>query len=434
MNSKSLATRMLMAMALTFGIQTSAQAQLGGLVNTVKRTVKDKTRGLVNQQKDKVHQEVHYQTNARIQHAANDVEHSINNSIDNAVSNAKTTVKNKATAKAIEKTLPPEPPRPELMNPAKSDDELLTNVWALRTTPIEDAAALAKQMDARQRWILEVLEKIEEGKIPRDADLMEQMKAEGGRWGAYYSHIISVVTHHCGVNFEDVGNGQVSYKGTPTLHGGMWDPKVPLTKQQLGVVGNNNEKSFSFCVRDDKASFVDAYGNNTMLDDEHVRIAHMDYRLMRNIIYMLEGLPQELAKEAANGGMLKALHLTLQRSIFYCDNLNKALGANSPANIERRAMPKAGKLNSLRAQALAIEKSQGNASDVIDVVITRDAWDVKTNAAGVPICRVAYGYLIVKDKQGKRAISYSWAQDHQGGGKYGALRHYGNGMESFLVK
>ena len=37
-------------------------------------------------------------------------------------------------------------------------------------------------------------------------------------------------------------------------------------------------------------------------------------------------------------------------------------------------------------------------------------------------------------EHGKMATRVSWAEDHQGGGKYGGLRAYGNGMESYYVK
>ena len=40
----------------------------------------------------------------------------------------------------------------------------------------------------------------------------------------------------------------------------------------------------------------------------------------------------------------------------------------------------------------------------------------------------------VKDEQGRKAVSHSWAQDYQGG-KYGSLRHFGVGAEgAFYVK
>ena len=74
------------------------------------------------------------------------------------------------------------------------------------------------------------------------------------------------------------------------------------------------------------------------------------------------------------------------------------------------------------------------AKEVVDVVITSDSWQVERNAAGQPIRRVIFGYSIVQTEHGKMATRVSWAEDHQGGGKYGGLRAYGNGMESYYVK
>ena len=137
---------------------------------------------------------------------------------------------------------------------------------------------------------------------------------------------------------------------------------------------------------------------------------------------------ENLTKVAVAVALLFAVNM--EADAQFGNLLNKA---NSPANIERRAMPKAGSLNSqLHAAALAIAKKR--MQNVVDVVITRDQWDIKRNALGVILYRVAYGYYIVKDEQGRKAVSHSWAQDYQGG-KYGSLRHFGVGAEgSFYVK
>ncbi len=141
---------------------------------------------------------------------------------------------------------------------------------------------------------------------------------------------------------------------------------------------------------------------------------------------------------AAGKGLSKDMEETFEegynRATMYVTFLSDAIKGNSPANITRRAMPKAGSLNGqLHAAALAIAKKRMN--NVVDVVITRDQWDVKRNALGQILHRVAYGYYIVKDEVGRKAVSHSWAQDYQGGGKYGSLRHFGVGAEgAFYVK
>ncbi len=140
---------------------------------------------------------------------------------------------------------------------------------------------------------------------------------------------------------------------------------------------------------------------------------------------------------AANKGLSKDMEDTFEqnynRATMYTIFMQDAIKNNSPENIQRRPMPQPGSMNAqLNAAALSISKQQD--SNTVSVVITRNEWDVKRNALGVPICRVAYGYRIVQTNQGKRAVSCSWAQDHQGGGNYGALRHYGVGTESFYIE
>ena len=98
-----------------------------------------------------------------------------------------------------------------------------------------------------------------------------------------------------------------------------------------------------------------------------------------------------------------------------------------------KPMPKAGGMHaSMKAKVLAVEKSVSK--DVVDVVITSDSWQIDRNAAGQPVRRVIFGYSIVNTPNGKMATRVSWAEDHQGGGQYGALHAYGNGMASFYVK
>ena len=124
-----------------------------------------------------------------------------------------------------------------------------------------------------------------------------------------------------------------------------------------------------------------------------------------------KGLSKEMEEEFEEG---------YNRATMYVTFLGDAIKGNSPANIAYRPMPKAGSLNAqLHAAALAI---------------ARDQWDVKRNALGQILHRVAYGYYIVKDEVGRKAVSHSWAQDYQGG-KYGSLRHFGVGAEgAFYVK
>ena len=179
-----------------------------------------------------------------------------------------------------------------------------------------------------------------------------------------------------------------------------------------------------------EAYFTSASSHDrTFLDDERLAKAKDNLKRAENYRTFFAAAGKGLSKE-----MEETFELGYNRATMYVTFLSDAIKNNSPENIARRPMPKAGSLNAqLHSAALAIAKKR--MPNVVDVVITRDQWDVKRNALGVILHRVAYGYYIVKDAQGRKAVSHSWAQDYQGGGKYGSLRHFGVGAEgAFYVK
>lgn len=179
-----------------------------------------------------------------------------------------------------------------------------------------------------------------------------------------------------------------------------------------------------------EACFISASSHDrTYLNDERLEKAKANLKRVENYRTFFAAAGKGLSKD-----MEETFENGYNRATMYVTFLGDAIKGNSPANIERRAMPKAGSLNGqLHAAALAIAKKRMN--NVVDVVITRDAWDVKRNALGAILHRVAYGYYIVKDEQGRKAVSHSWAQDYEGGGKYGALRHFGVGADgAFYIK
>ena len=178
-----------------------------------------------------------------------------------------------------------------------------------------------------------------------------------------------------------------------------------------------------------EAYFTSASNHDrTYLNEERLAKAKDNLKRVENYRTFFAAAGKGLSKD-----MEEDFELGYNRATMYVTFLSDAIRGNSPANITRRPMPKAGSLNGqLHAAALAIAKKR--MQNVVDVVITRDHWDVKRNALGQILHRVAYGYYIVKDDVGRKAVSHSWAQDYQGG-KYGALRHFGVGAEGgFYVK
>lgn len=207
---------------------------------------------------------------------------------------------------------------------------------------------------------------------------------------------------------------------------GRFDFDVPNGKVEMFVPG-----AFVYVkVTDEgKAYFISTSNHQgVFLEGDRLEAAKNSLKRVENYRTFFAVAGKGLSKE-----MEENFELDYNRATMYITFLQDAINGNSSSNIERHAMPKAGSLNGqLNAAALKISKQQD--SKTVSVVITRDAWDIKRNALGQPICRVAYGYRILQTSQGKKAVSCSWAQDHMGGGKYGALRHYGVGMESFYLK
>ncbi|EHG24106.1 hypothetical protein HMPREF9332_00307 [Alloprevotella rava F0323] len=82
----------------------------------------------------------------------------------------------------------------------------------------------------------------------------------------------------------------------------------------------------------------------------------------------------------------------------------------------------------LNAQILRIMKQKD--PSIIRVVVINDSWAVHTLKD-----RAVMVWGIYKNKQGKlEAHDYSFCQDYQGGGKYGALRYKGIGVRTVYVK
>lgn len=86
----------------------------------------------------------------------------------------------------------------------------------------------------------------------------------------------------------------------------------------------------------------------------------------------------------------------------------------------------------LNAQVLRIIRQQY--PDIIRVVVINDAWKVHTNGI-VPTDRAVMAWAVYRNKKGKlEAHDYSFCQDYQGGGRYGALRYKGVGTTTVYVK
>ena len=243
--------------------------------------------------------------------------------------------------------------------------------------------------------------------------LLLEVEAEQGRWDAFYGEIQQYMTLHMQGKIK--GNDPQTWE----IEWGFGDIMVAGDKAVLTVNKNNAGKYQFYGLASKQGVFA---------EDSDLKLINADVDRMKKIALLTEGLTTEFDDEHPAKGYENLAAQMNFRAKVYILNVGKALASNSPENIERQSMPKAGKLNaSLKAKALAEAKRED--PEVIDVVITSNSWKVD------PLTRRSVsGYVIKKDKHGKRAFGRSWCQDYMGGGKYGSLRNYGVGLGSFYLK
>ena len=112
----------------------------------------------------------------------------------------------------------------------------------------------------------------------------------------------------------------------------------------------------------------------------------------------------------------------------------EALKNNSIDVVIVHPMPAKGPLHDALAKD-ALACARGARQNVVDVIIGERDWEIQRNAFGVIIRRVCWGWMIVKDDIGLRAIPARWCQPNQGGNEYGRLQLFRHGGNSwFYVK
>ena len=113
----------------------------------------------------------------------------------------------------------------------------------------------------------------------------------------------------------------------------------------------------------------------------------------------------------------------------YAEIVNAAVVTPEPPTM----VLKAGAMDrQLNAQVLSIAKQK--VPGTLRVVVINEAWKVHYNGT-VPTDRAVRAWVVYRNKKGKlEAHDYSFCQDYQGGGKYGAMRYKGVGMQTVYVK
>ena len=375
MKAKNFMSKTFIALVMLLGTQQVANAQIGGLLNKAKSAVKSKANDAVEDAKKKADKE-----------------------------------KDKVQAKVDEKqaslTLGNAPECPWVMAVGVNEADVTSLVDKLGTMDVEKTKAFAAQIDARAKYDKDLLANMQTGgAVPFNATLFNQATEEMRNWENLFGKIVQKGDVMGPNGLKKTDNG--------------WN-----FEYEIKIIVSTKEGIF-VTSKDNKGIFCSLGGDGIYVDEDKLPIAKEVCTFNLNAAVLLEGFAQYQDK---------ALERNHQRALIASKLIAEAISNNSPANLEQHARPKAGSMNGAwKAKALALAKQKfPNATDVI---IVSDSWDVKTNALGVPINRIIYGYVLTNEKAGTKATRVSWDQKHQGGGKYGELKNYGVAAESpFFVK
>lgn len=416
-------TRTVAAMMLMATCSMTANAQFGNLGDKLKNTAKNKANGVVSTVENKA-------------------KNSVKDVSDKAMQKAKQKAYKTITKKVLGVKEMPELPWTMAettfvdLNNAKREGMTNAYTWLMNCGDIsnDDMIALRKQMEARYAANNKILLAEQAGVISALGEagyyILNEVKEEQNRYWQFYGAIKnSLNIHASGITCNP-------------------DHTTTVNLKNAGLVCSRNGGGFGYIlgVTDkDKGCFLDLAGRGAYLEDDELEEAKYTARRVLNYGFLLEGvdgtqddkasLENILDKEVfGKTGFDTDWAFETNRAAMYAKLLAEACAANSPENIERLPMPKAGAMNkSLKAKALALAKADD--SSVVDVVITSKSWNIQRNVLGIPTHRTVTGYWIKNTKHGKQAVSRSWCQDHEGGGRYGSLRNYGIGVSSpFYLK
>ncbi len=277
---------------------------------------------------------------------------------------------------------------------------------------------LRSQLDARFKHN-HTLDKINSGP-DYDVKLWESIQKENERYWQFYDKISSwtlVLINSTKVTEDANGAVSVSTKGSL------------MTANKYRAKGS--AQGITIVSRNGKYVFASLGGQGSFLNAADLEGAKKCAKQMHLFQIFTKDTPQlwdELGEKYSN----------TQKYMYYNQNVyanaaDQAIAQNAPENIEYKAMPKAGSMHAkFKAEALAIAKADD--PNVLDVIITSNDWDVVMKGI-VPERRNIYGYIVTKDELGKKCSERVWTQKYQGNGNYGKLKAGGVGVSSdFYVK
>ncbi len=385
MKAKSIKTLLVAAITLAaMSVPSTANAQLGGLVNKAKK----KAEQVVEKKKEDVKKDAKK-------------------------------AKEEAKMSALETQ---RPPLPWVMDPNGTYNGIGMEEFVDRMVEMditEDGLKeLRSQLDARFKHN-HVLDKINSGP-DYDVKLWESIQKENERYWQFYDKISSwtlVLINSTKVTEDANGAVSVSTKGSL-----MTANKYRAKGSAQGITLVSRNGKYVFATLGGQGSFLNA------ADLEGAKKCAKQMHLFQIFTKDTPQLWDELGEKYSN----------TQKYMYYNQNVyanaaDQAIANNTPENIDYKPMPKAGSMHAkFKAEALAIAKADD--PNVLDVIITSNDWDVVMKGI-VPERRNIYGYIVTKDELGKKCSERVWTQKYQGNNNYGKLKAGGVGVSSdFYVK
>ena len=385
MKTRTIKTLLVAAITMAaMSVPTTANAQLGGLVNKAKK----KAEQVVEKKKEDVKKEAKK-------------------------------AKEEAKMSALETQ---RPPLPWVMVQDGTYNGIGMEEFVDRMAEMDitedELRELRTQMDARFKHN-HTLDKINSGP-DQDVKLWESIQKENDLYWQFYDKISSGTTamiNSTKVTEDADGAVSVSTKGSMML----------VNKFRKG----GSAQGITLVSRNGKYKFASLGGQGSYLsgvDLEGAKKCAKQMHLFQIFTKNIRQLWDELGEQYSE----TKKYMYYNQNV-YANAADEALAQNTPDNIEYKAMPKAGSMQAkFKAEALAIAKADD--PKVLDVIITSNDWDVVMKGL-VPERRNIYGYIVTQDELGKKCSERVWTQKYQGDGKYGTLKAGGVGVSSdFYVK
>lgn len=385
MKAKTIKTLLIAAITLAaMSVPSTANAQLGGLVNKAKK----KAEQVVEKKKEDVKKDAKK-------------------------------AKEEAKMSALETQ---RPPLPWVMDPNGTYNGIGLEEFVDRMAEMditEDGLKeLRSQLDARFKHN-HVLDKINSGP-DYDVKLWESIQKENERYWQFYDKISSwtlVLINSTKVTEDANGAVSVSTKGSL-----MTANKYRAKGSAQGITLVSRNGKYVFATLGGQGSFLNA------ADLEGAKKCAKQMHLFQIFTKDTPQLWDELGEKYSN----TKKYMYYNQNV-YANAADQAIANNTPENIDYKPMPKAGSMHAkFKAEALAIAKADD--PNVLDVIITSNDWDVVMKGI-VPERRNIYGYIVTKDELGKKCSERVWTQKYQGNNNYGKLKAGGVGVSSdFYVK